>query len=97
MKALSHDLTCENIDIWNYGTKSPDDISLKSMNPMKIERRRHLEFANASQGFPTADGCNDVDFDVMLNISFRASAAGEQILSVNGTFSRLYLISAGAT
>ena len=50
MKALSHDMTWANANIWNYGMKSPDDIPSKSLNPMKLERSRHLEFANASQG-----------------------------------------------
>ncbi len=52
VKALSHDVTCENIDIWNCGTKSADDIPSKLWDPMKLERRRHLEHANTSHGLP---------------------------------------------
>lgn len=50
VKALSHDMTCANISIWNYSTKLPDYILTKSLDPMKLERRRHLEFANVSPG-----------------------------------------------
>ena len=88
MKALSHDMTWANANIWNYGMKSPDDIPSKSLNPMRLEGgKKTFGIYGCQSGFPTADVCNDVDFDVVLSMSFRACTAGEQIFCVNETFS----------
>ena len=66
-------MTSENIYIWNHGMKSSfDDSLLKPFDLIRFERRRHLEFAAASQGFvqPMA---------VMMWTGLRRNAARERL------------------